>query len=124
MRISDWSSDVCSSDLSTATTAPTDRRARAAVLTASASPCEVRDVELRARGERQLIVRTTAAPFCSTDWMGWRAMRRKSPPVILGHTAIGVVETVGSGVSELRAGQSLIVRSEERRVGKGGVSTV
>src|SRR3546814_5809959 len=41
--------------------------------------------------------------------MGLRAMRRKSPPVILGHTAIGVVETVGSGVSDLRAGQRVIV---------------
>lgn len=84
-------------------------RARAAVLTAFASPFEVRDVELRAPGEQQLIVRTTAAPFCSTDWMGWRAMRRKQPPVILGHTAVGVVETVGSAVTDLRPGQRVIV---------------
>jgi Zn-dependent alcohol dehydrogenase len=84
-------------------------RARAAVLTAFASPFEVRSIELREPGADQVIVRTTAAPFCSTDWMGWRAMRRKQPPVILGHTAIGIVERVGSAVTDLRAGQRVIV---------------
>lgn len=84
-------------------------RARAAVLTAFASPFELRPVELREPGPHQLVVRTTAVPFCSTDWMGWRAMRRKVPPVILGHTAIGVVEATGAEVTRVRSGDRVIV---------------
>lgn len=83
--------------------------ARAAVLTAFASPFELRPVAMRAPEAEQLIVRTSAAPFCSTDWMGWRAMRRKRPPVILGHTAVGVVEQVGAQVADLRPGDRVLV---------------
>ena len=83
--------------------------AKAAVLTAFNSPFELTRVRLREPGAGQLLVRTTAAPFCSTDWMGWRAMRRKVPPVVLGHTAVGVVEAVGGGVEDLRAGDRVLV---------------
>lgn len=84
-------------------------QARAAVLTAFASPFELRPVHMRAPGPDQLLVRTSAAPFCSTDWMGWRAMRRKVPPVVLGHTAVGIVESVGAGVVDLAPGQRVLV---------------
>ncbi|GAA2243760.1 zinc-binding dehydrogenase [Herbiconiux moechotypicola] len=84
-------------------------RARAAVLTEFESPFHVGEVELSGPGPGQLVVRMTAAPFCSTDWMGWRAMRRKVPPVILGHTAVGVVGSVGAGVTDLAAGTRVLV---------------
>jgi Zn-dependent alcohol dehydrogenase len=86
---------------------------RAAVLTEFESPFFVGDIDLADPGPGQVVVQTSAAPFCSTDWMGWRAMRRKSPPVILGHTAVGVVETVGSAVAarpgDLRPGDRVLV---------------
>ena len=84
-------------------------RSVAAVLTEFESPFLVGPVELAEPGPGQLVVRTTAAPFCSTDWMGWRAMRRKRPPVILGHTAVGVVEATGSAVSGLAPGDRVLV---------------
>ncbi len=84
-------------------------RARAAVLTGFSSPFEIVPVRMRAPESRQLLVRTRAAPFCSTDAMGWRGMRRKVPPVILGHTAVGVVEAVGAGVTDLARGDRVLV---------------
>src|SRR5690606_2868724 len=85
---------------------------RAAVLTEFDSPFTIGPVELHEPGPGQLVVRTSAAPFCSTDWMGWRGMRRKRPPVILGHTAIGRVEALGpslGGADELEIGDRVIV---------------
>jgi S-(hydroxymethyl)glutathione dehydrogenase/alcohol dehydrogenase len=81
----------------------------AAVLTEFETDFYVGPIELAEPAPGQLVVRTTAAPFCSTDWMGWRAMRRKQPPVILGHTAVGVVESVGSGVTDLAPGDRVVV---------------
>ncbi|MDR5698712.1 zinc-binding dehydrogenase [Agromyces aerolatus] len=82
---------------------------RAAVLTAFESGFTLGEVQLREPGHTQLVVRTTAAPFCATDWMGWRGMRRKVPPVILGHTAVGVVERCGDEVADLRPGDRVLV---------------
>ncbi|WP_217238014.1 zinc-binding dehydrogenase [Streptomyces sp. AC555_RSS877] len=65
---------------------------RAAVLEAFGAPMPIRELTLRAPAAHEVLVRTVAAPFCSTDWLGWRAMRGKTPPVVLGHTALGVVE--------------------------------
>jgi Zn-dependent alcohol dehydrogenase len=65
---------------------------RAAVLEQFCAPMPVRELDLRSLSEREVLVRTIAAPFCSTDWLGWRAMRGKTLPVVLGHTALGVVE--------------------------------
>jgi Zn-dependent alcohol dehydrogenase len=82
---------------------------RAAVLTEFDSPFTLGPVQFRAPEGDQVLLRTSAAPFCSTDWMGWKGMRRKSPPVILGHTAIGRVEAVGSTVTDLAIGDRVIV---------------
>ncbi|WP_291057588.1 zinc-binding dehydrogenase [Herbiconiux sp.] len=84
-------------------------RTRAAVLTDFDSPFLVGPIDLAEPGPGQLVVRMTAAPFCSTDWMGWRAMRRKVPPVVLGHTAVGVVEHLGEGVTGLAPGDRVVV---------------
>lgn len=83
--------------------------ALAAVLTEFNEPFALETVHLKEPGPQQILVRTLAAPFCSTDWMGWRAMRRKRPPVILGHTAVGVVEACGSGVRDLHPGDRVVV---------------
>ncbi|WP_338034675.1 zinc-binding dehydrogenase [Leucobacter triazinivorans] len=83
--------------------------ARAAVLTEFHAPFDLATIDLGSPGHGQVLVRTLAAPFCSTDWMGWRAMRRKRPPVILGHTAVGMVEALGAGVSDLAVGDRVLV---------------
>jgi len=83
--------------------------ARAAVMTAYLTAFEIETVAMREPEPGQVLVRTAAAPFCSTDWMGWKAMRRTIPPVILGHTAVGTVEAVGSDVTHLSPGDRVLV---------------
>ena len=78
--------------------------ARAAVMTGYLEPFRIGPIRIRDRGPGQVLVRTAATPFCSTDWMGWKAMRRTIPPVVLGHTGVGTVESVGDGVTHVAAG--------------------
>jgi len=84
-------------------------RYRASYLDEFYEPFAVSEVDFRDPEPTELLVRTTAVPFCSTDWMGWRAMRPMQPPVIMGHTGVGVVEAVGSAVTDLRPGDRVLV---------------
>jgi len=83
--------------------------ARAAVMTGYLEPFEVGEVRMREPAAGQVLVRTAATPFCATDWMGWKAMRRTIPPVILGHTGVGTVEAVGGGVTHVAPGDRVLV---------------
>lgn len=83
--------------------------ARAAVMTAYLEPFEIGDVRMREPSADQVLVRTAATPFCATDWMGWKAMRRTIPPVVLGHTGVGTVEALGAGVTHLAVGDRVLV---------------
>lgn len=82
---------------------------RAAVLEQFAVPLEIHEVRLNKPAADEVMVRNSAAPFCSTDWLGWKAMRNKKPPVILGHTAVGIVESVGAEVHRFKAGDLVMV---------------
>ncbi|MFT4468876.1 zinc-binding dehydrogenase [Arthrobacter sulfonylureivorans] len=82
---------------------------KSAILEKFGVPFEIHDVSLKDPVAGEVIVRTTAAPFCSTDWLGWKAMRNKQPPVILGHTAVGIVEHTGTGVTGVETGDRVVV---------------
>lgn len=81
----------------------------AAVLTEFGVPLTVTGLRYRDPAPHELLIRNTAAPFCATDWLGWKGMRNKKPPVVLGHTAVGVVEATGSEVSGLTPGDRVLV---------------
>lgn len=82
--------------------------ATASILDRFAAPFAHVPLTLRDPAPHQVVVRTVAAPFCSTDWMGWRAMRGKRPPVVLGHTLVGTIEVAGTD-SGLVAGDRVLV---------------
>jgi S-(hydroxymethyl)glutathione dehydrogenase/alcohol dehydrogenase len=82
---------------------------RAAVLERFGHNITVHDVTLNAPAAGQVLVRTTATPFCATDWMSWRGMRNRRVPVILGHAGAGVVEAVGEGVTTVKPGDRVVV---------------
>lgn len=59
-------------------------------------------------GPRDVLVRVKATSICGTDlhiygWDRW-SQRRIKPPVTLGHEFCGIVESVGTEVSAVRAG--------------------
>src|SRR3546814_12381818 len=99
MRISDWSSDVCSSDL----VPPNDGRAGAGGRERRRRRADAH----RARGEEPR--RARIAPGPASDQPAARAGRQ---------AAIPNPEFDGRAISRRERG-----RSEERRVGKEGVST-
>src|SRR3546814_14133239 len=100
MRISDWSSDVCSSDLV---------GARQKKVEGSAARQQSRPVACRPHVfERR-----------SDDLREIAAVEGRYPAVLCGDERTDGIAQPGPG----KAGQSLYARSEERRVGKGGGRT-
>src|SRR3546814_20593724 len=125
MRISDWSSDVCSSDLAIEITAdhPIDvaaRPVRAQFLAERIGAVE----EVR----RHIVDAVDAQP---------RVLLKEGPPVLRAgergdgdvvqlqfEFRIAAIGPIGHRVVEYRIGDPrLVTRSEERRVGQEGVST-
>src|SRR3546814_18911685 len=94
MRISDWSSDVCSSDLAAENSATGD--------------AAISEEPLRPLGEAALPPLPPAKP----------ADRRPVVVIDPGHGGVDPGAIGVSGISE----KNLTLRSEERRVGKEGVS--
>ncbi len=52
-----------------------------------------------APGAGEVLVRVRAVAICGSDVLGYTGTTgRRNPPVIMGHEAAGVIETVGAGV--------------------------
>ena len=63
-------------------------------------------------GEHEVLVRNMAAGICGTDvhiYLGEKGSAEVTPPVVLGHEYSGIVEKVGSAVSDLRVGDHVTV---------------
>src|SRR3546814_4452077 len=102
MRISDWSSDVCSSDLVLA---------------------EVIGMEVRAFGIDTIIIVPGAFTAGTEHFV--HAVGPACPTIVTQYGELAArAETLGERLDEIdnANGGSLNVRSEERRVGKGCVS--
>jgi S-(hydroxymethyl)glutathione dehydrogenase / alcohol dehydrogenase len=82
---------------------------RAAILEAIGEPLVVEEVQLRAPGPREVVVRIGAVDVCITDALSARGDVAATPPTILGHAAAGVVEEVGEHVDRVRVGDRVVV---------------
>jgi S-(hydroxymethyl)glutathione dehydrogenase / alcohol dehydrogenase len=82
---------------------------RAALLVEVLKPFEVEDIDYLAPSPGRVLVKTGAAPFCSTDCVNWRGELFKIPPTILGHAAMGEVVEVGPGVDHIAVGDRVVV---------------
>src|SRR3546814_17236452 len=130
MRISDWSSDVCSSDL--------DMQATQAFIETQGGPevIDWREVTLGEPGPGQVLVRQTAVGLNYLDTYHRDGTYPIELPGGLGVEAAGEVVAIGADVHGLQPGDRVATfgpqrgahasarRSEERRVGKACVSTV
>ncbi len=68
--------------------------------------------EPKIREDNDAIVRLTASAICGTDLHFTRGtMGPMKPGTILGHEGIGVVEDIGKGVRNLRAGDRVVIPS-------------
>jgi 2-desacetyl-2-hydroxyethyl bacteriochlorophyllide A dehydrogenase len=60
-------------------------------------------------GENEVLIGVEACGICGTDVHIVEGTSRSNPPVVLGHEYCGVVEDMGRGVEDLRAGQRVAV---------------
>ncbi len=77
-------------------------------------PMKLREIAIPDIGDDDVLVRVTASGICRTDWHVWNGdwtwTGLKLPlPIVLGHEIGGVVERVGSGVSNLKPGMRVFV---------------
>jgi propanol-preferring alcohol dehydrogenase len=77
---------------------------QAALLTAPQGAVEVRPVDILDPGPLEVLVRMEACGVCHSDVFVSGLARLPRTPLTLGHEGIGRIETVGSEVVDLRAG--------------------
>ncbi len=82
---------------------------RAAVMTGTGLPLEVRDVEVEPPRAGEVSVRLAASGVCHTDLSMQDGTTLAPTPIVLGHEGAGVVEEVGAGVSSLRPGDHVVI---------------
>ena len=82
---------------------------RAAVLYEFGSPLVVRDIDLDAPKDGEVLVRLAASGVCRSDWHTVQGIHPHRLPVVLGHEGSAVVEQVGPGVRGLAPGDHVVL---------------
>src|SRR3546814_11037163 len=135
MRISDWSSDVCSSDLQIAG-ATTIRTTLGLILSIGLRPCSgavlvlafAQAIGLEWAGVAAIAAMSTGTALAVASLAFLAVNARRWAATAVGEersryrVGAGVV-ALGGGILVMVIGLSLVLRSEERRVGKECVST-
>ncbi len=82
---------------------------RALVKAESAPGLELRDVPKPGPDPGEVLIRVRMASICGTDMHIWKwddwAQRTVPVPLVIGHEYMGVVESVGEGVTEVKPGE-------------------
>jgi len=81
---------------------------KAAVLKSIPGELEITDVEIGSPGPREVLVKTSAAGLCHSDLHFMEGSYPHPTPTVLGHESAGVVEAVGSAVTEFAEGDHVI----------------
>lgn len=84
------------------------RETPAATPYAQSKPLVVEELELLPPQGGEVLVRVTTAGLCHSDLSHIDGTLRKPMPLVVGHEAAGVVEALGPGVTELRAGDHVV----------------
>jgi alcohol dehydrogenase len=76
---------------------------------ADTQPLRIEELELAAPEHGELLIRVAAAGLCHSDLSVVDGTRPRPVPMVLGHEAAGVVETVGPGVADVREGDHVVL---------------
>lgn len=71
-------------------------------------PLVIEELELSPAGDDEVLVRIKAAGLCHSDLSVIDGNRPRPVPMALGHEAAGIVESVGNGVRDLKAGDHVV----------------
>lgn len=83
-----------------------------AIVAAAVDRLEMRQREMPVAGDDEVILKVAATGLCQTDLDVLEGRRKETdwqPPRVLGHEICGVVYAVGGGVTNVRAGQRVVV---------------
>ena len=81
---------------------------KAAVLHQVNQPLQIEEVDVALPGPRQVLVRTRASGGCHSDLHFVEGLYSTVMPVVLGHEAAGIVESVGNQVDYVSPGDRVI----------------
>jgi S-(hydroxymethyl)glutathione dehydrogenase / alcohol dehydrogenase len=81
---------------------------QAAVLTQTNTPLTIETLEMSALASGDVLVRVRASGLCHTDLEVIQGSLAYPLPIVLGHEGAGVVEAVGSDVTQVRPGDHVI----------------
>ena len=84
-------------------------KTRAAVIYAPGEPIRIEEVELDPPGNHEVLVRMVAAGICHSDYHIVTGDLPSYLPMALGHEGAGVVEAVGSGVTNCKPGDHVVL---------------
>jgi alcohol dehydrogenase len=76
---------------------------------AQSKPLEIMELDLAPPGRGELLVKIAAAGLCHSDLSVIDGSRPRPTPMALGHEAAGIVEAVGDGVTDLVAGDHVVL---------------
>ncbi|SAL81338.1 S-(hydroxymethyl)glutathione dehydrogenase/class III alcohol dehydrogenase [Caballeronia arvi] len=76
---------------------------------AESRPLSIEDIELAPPGADEVLIKIAAAGLCHSDLSVINGDRPRPMPMALGHEAAGVVEQLGTGVTDLQVGDHVVV---------------
>ncbi|MDM0022480.1 zinc-dependent alcohol dehydrogenase family protein [Variovorax saccharolyticus] len=76
---------------------------------ASSRPLVIETVDLAPPGPGEVLIKVSAAGLCHSDLSVINGDRPRPMPMALGHEAAGVVQSLGDGVTDLKAGDHVVV---------------
>ncbi|XP_058085313.1 8-hydroxygeraniol oxidoreductase-like [Magnolia sinica] len=81
---------------------------KAAVCWGIEQPLKIEEIQVDAPGPLEVRVKMLSASLCHTDILYWKGFHIPASPRVLGHEGVGVVESVGEGVTEFKGGETVI----------------
>ncbi len=75
---------------------------------ADSRPLEIVELELAPPGPGEMLVRVQAAGLCHSDLSVIEGLRPRPMPMVLGHEAAGIVESLGAGVTGFDEGDQVV----------------
>jgi alcohol dehydrogenase len=76
---------------------------------AASQPLHVGELDLAGPGPHEVLVRIEVAGICHSDLSVLDGNRRRPVPMLLGHEAAGIVESLGSAVTDLEIGTRVVL---------------
>jgi S-(hydroxymethyl)glutathione dehydrogenase/alcohol dehydrogenase len=84
-------------------------KTRAAVLYQPNTPMVIEELDIDDPHEGEVLVKVAAAGVCHSDYHVMKGEWSSPMPVVLGHEGAGVVERVGTGVKNVKAGDHVVL---------------